>query len=388
MLIFPHSRINIVMELHTLIPKLYRDKKLATSIVKKIHNLAKNLDYVKIMNFCGTHEYTITYYGIRTLMPKNVELIAGPGCPVCIVPACYIDAAVKLSLEGIRVYTYGDMFRVPGSKMSLLKAKSLGGNVVIVYGFLDVLKDLEKYHKEAVFFAVGFETTQPTLATYLVRNKIPNNLKILVAYRLTPPIMRHILLNYDVDLNGVIAPGHVSSIIGSLPWIFVPNQFNIPTVVAGFEPIDVLLAVYYILKQLVNKEAKLVNEYSRVVRPCGNVLAKRLVFKCMKVVNGTWRGIGLVPRSGLSLREAFKEYDAAMEYGLELKGGIDVRPGCKCHEIIIGKAKPTDCPLFGKVCTPSTPYGPCMVSTEGTCYIWFKYGGSKVDLLRKFSKEI
>jgi len=286
------------------------------------------------------------------------------------------------------VYTYGDMYKVPGSELSLAKAKSLGGNVVVVYSFLDVLKDLRRYKKEAIFFAVGFETTQPTLTSHIVRGDIPDNLKILVAYRLTPPVMKHILVNYDVKLNGVIAPGHVSSIIGSLAWSFIPYQYNIPTVVAGFEPIDVLIAIYYILKQLVKGHSILINEYSRVVKPQGNVLAKRLIFKCMKVVDALWRGIGLVTRSGLDFKKDFEKYDAIKEYGIKLKHGKDIRPGCKCHEIIIGKAKPTDCPLFGKICTPLSPYGPCMVSSEGTCSIWYRYGSAKINSIKRIYRNL
>jgi len=360
-------------DLVSFVNKAYRDRQVARRIVDDIREAAKGLGEVKIMGFCGTHEYTITYYGIRSLMPDNVELIAGPGCPVCIVPAGYIDVAVKLAMEGIRVYTYGDMYRVPGSDMSLAEARARGGKVSVVYSFLDALRRAKEDRSESVFFAVGFETTQPTVASRLIRNYVPPNLKLLVAYRLTPPIMKYALERVDVTLDGVIAPGHVSTVIGSLPWSFLPNTYKIPTVVAGFEPIDVLIAILMILKQLNEGTAELVNEYTRVVKPKGNVLAKKLTFECFKVVDSYWRGLGLVKRSGLALIERFKEYDALETYGLKVSKGLDVRPGCRCHEVIMGKAKPTDCPLFLKVCTPNRPQGPCMVSSEGTCSIWARY---------------
>ena len=364
------------------VSKAYRDREVAGRIVENIREVAKELGEVKIMGFCGTHEYTITYYGIRSLMPDNVELIAGPGCPVCIVPAGYIDVAVKLAMEGIRIYTYGDMYRVPGSDMSLAEARARGGKVSVVYSFLDAIKKAKENKEESVFFAVGFETTQPTVASRLVKGYVPSNLKLLVAYRLTPPIMKYALERVGVTLNGVIAPGHVSTIIGSLPWIFLPNMYKIPTVVAGFEPIDVLLAILIILRQLRRGVAELANEYTRVVKPKGNVLAKKLTFKCFRVINSYWRGLGFVKRSGLKLIEKFKEYDVLEAYGLKVSKGLDVRPGCRCHEVIMGKAKPTDCPLFLKVCTPNRPQGPCMVSSEGTCSIWAKYSSRLIKNMK------
>jgi len=359
------------------IAKAYRDRGVAARIVRRIHELARGLRAVRIMGFCGTHEYTITYYGIRSLMPENVELVAGPGCPVCVVPAGYIDAAVRLALDGIEVYTYGDMYRVPGSEMSLADARARGGRVSVVYGFADAVERARRSGRESVFFAVGFETTQPTVASRLARGDVPQNLSLLVAYRLTPPVMRHALERGDVELSGVIAPGHVSAVIGSRAWSFLPMAYGVPAVVAGFEPVDVLLAVMEIVRQVREGRAELVNEYSRVVRPGGNVLAKRLTHACFEVVDSHWRGLGAIKRSGLSLRREFRRYDAMEEYGLDVTKGLDVRPGCKCHEVIVGRLKPTDCPLFLRACTPSRPQGPCMVSSEGTCSIWARFGGYK-----------
>ncbi|RLF14023.1 MAG: hydrogenase formation protein HypD [Thermoprotei archaeon] len=343
-------------------------------LVRNIHKLAKGLGDVRIMGFCGTHEYVISYYGIRSLMPENVELIAGPGCPVCVVPAAYIDECIKLALDGIRVFTYGDMYRVPGTEMSLSRAKAEGADVKIVYSFLDAIR-LAKDGKESVFFGVGFETTQPSVASRLVHKDVPRNLKIISAYRLTPPIMRYILDEVrDIAIDGIIAPGHVSTIIGSNAWKFLAEDYGLPVVVAGFEPEDVLIAIFEILRQIKFNDVKLFNEYSRVVRSEGNIKAWRYVGKVFDVVSAGWRGIGIVKESGLELKNSYAEYDARLEYGLDFKGGRDVAPGCRCADIILGRAKPTECPLFMRVCNPSSPKGPCMVSSEGTCAIWARYG--------------
>ncbi|RLE68265.1 MAG: hydrogenase formation protein HypD [Thermoprotei archaeon] len=356
--------------------KIFRSKNIARKIANKISFLSSKFDEeIKIMHVCGTHEHTITYYGLRTLLPDNVELVAGPGCPVCIVPAKEIDEAIELSLKGIKVYTYGDMYKVPGSKYSLAEARSLGGNVEVIYGFYDVLDRARKDGVESIFFAVGFETTVPTVASHIVEKDIPENLRLLVSYRLTVPALKYVLDRDDIVLKGVIAPGHVSTITGAYAWRFVSEKYNIPVVIAGFEPIDVLLAVYIILKQLVENKIRLVNEYSRVVSLNGNLVAKKYILEAFKKVDGLWRGIGILPKSRLMLRKKYSYLDARKLYSINVGEGIDLRPGCKCGEVVLGIAKPTDCPLFMKRCTPQTPYGACMVSSEGTCNIWAKYGG-------------
>ena len=337
---------------------------------------------VKIMNFCGTHEYTITYYGLRSLMPKSIELIPGPGCPVCVTPAWVIDEAIRLSLDGVKIYVYGDLYKVPASPggvrgaRSLEEARALGGRVEITYSFLDAVKSALTDRAESVFIAVGFETTVPSTATLIYNNRVPGNLKLLVAYRLTPPIMSYVFkVHRDNPVRGVIAPGHVSTIIGARAWSFVAEDYGIPIVVSGFEPIDVLLSIAEILKQIVQGEAKLVNEYSRVASWDGNREAQRLINECYEECKADWRGIGVVENSGLKLREKYKQLDAAVEYGVKKGGGEELPPGCRCSEVILGLRKPVECPLFMKKCTPSTPYGPCMVSSEGACSIWARYGG-------------
>ncbi len=353
----------------------YRDPNLAKSIVDKIKEYAAQIkDTVRIMNFCGTHEHTITYYGIRSLMPPNIELVAGPGCPVCVTPARIIDAAIKLALEeNLTVYTYGDMYKVPGTKLSLAQAKGLGAKVVVVYGFNDAVRMATKNKDDSIFVGVGFETTMPTVASQLYIGKVPNNLAIIPSYRLTPPILKYMLNRGDIRIDGIILPGHVSTIIGVESWLFLEGK--VPSVIAGFEPIDVLIAILMIIKQLVKGESRVENEYSRVVRFKGNDKARKLISKVFKVIDADWRGIGLVPNSGATLAEKFMHYDAFQKYDLKITNSVDIKPGCRCADIILGLAKPTDCPLFMKACTPETPYGPCMVSSEGTCHIWAKYGG-------------
>lgn len=369
------------MSIEEKIKSLYEKNPDVKIVLDKIRDYAKDLENkgyerIKIMNFCGTHEWTITYYGIRSLMPENIELIAGPGCPVCITPGYYVDLLIELSMEDYIVLSYGDSYKLPGTRTygvrSLFDARIHGGKTEIVYSFIDAVKKArEKPSKKYVFFAVGFETTMPTTAYPLHKGIVPDNLLILSAYRLTPPIMKYLLQDKpERILHGIIAPGHVSAIIGSLSWIFVSQIYRIPIVVAGFEPIDVLLAILYILKMLRENNAKLINEYSRVVKPYGNISAKKTMWNVYRVVNAYWRGIGIVSSSGAIHCSKYLKHDLFHQLGLEDKPREDKLPGCKCPEITLGLAKPIDCPLFMKRCTPNNPYGPCMVSVEGTCRIW------------------
>jgi len=375
-----------------LLEEKLRDRELAYKVVEKIHKLApvaaKRIGQtpIKVMDFCGTHEYTVTHYGIRSLMPPEIEIVAGPGCPVCVTPAYYIDVAVKLSLEGIRVYTYGDAYRLPGSGRrgrdirSLEEARAAGGDVVVVYSVLDAIRMARRDRKPGMFLAVGFETTVPATASPVVAGVVPENLKIMNVHRLTPPIMKYTFeTHHDNPIRGVIAPGHVSTIVGVRAWKFVVDEYGIPTVVAGFEPIDVLIAILEILRQHVEGKPRLVNEYGRVVRWEGNTRAQKLIAECCEEVDAAWRGIGFVPRSGLAFRDRYRNVDAFHEYGIkELtyeEWRYDLPPGCRCAEVTLGIAKPTDCPLFMKTCTPGTPYGPCMVSSEGACAVWARFGG-------------
>ena len=307
-----------------------------------------------------------------------MDVIAGPGCPVCILPAAEIDEAISLALNEVTVVTFGDVIRVPGSESSLQEAKASGGDVRIVYGVGDAVKMAEKEpDKDFVFFAIGFETTAPSTAIEIL-NKPPQNLSFLVSHRLIPPAMELLLGVGDLHIDGFIAPGHVSTIIGMKPYEIFPKAYRMPPVIAGFEPLDVLFAISMLLQQMKDGEARLENEYKRSVTWEGNVKAQRLMGQVFSVVDGRWRGLGKLPLSALALKEEFLEYDARKKYDLQIERSRDLMPGCLCHLVMIGKIKPPECPLYMKACTPQTPKGACMVSIEGTCRIWANIKSQKL----------
>lgn len=348
----------------------FRDPALAKEVAEKIRLLSACVDSVKICHVCGTHEWTITHYGIRNLLPANVEVIAGPGCPVCIVPASEIDEAVLLARRGIVVTCFGDVLRVPGSKESLLDAKADGADVRVVYGVSDAVKMAVKENsKEFVFFAVGFETTAPSTAVE-ISNSPPENFAFLISHRIIPPAMEMLAQLKDLNLNGLIAPGHVSTIIGLKPYEIFPQRYEMPLVVAGFEPLDIMFAIYMLMKQLNQGKPRLENEYIRAVRKEGNLKAQQLMNQIFDIKDGNWRGLGLIQDSKLELKHKYSIYDAHMKHEVKVKQGVDQAPGCRCHLVIIGKIQPAQCPLFMKTCTPQNPAGACMVSSEGTCRIW------------------
>lgn len=377
----------------------------ALRVIRDYHGKLRSSGGVplKIMNFCGTHEWTAVRYGIRSLLPDGLDLIAGPGCPVCVTPGPLIDYAVKLSLEGIRVYTFGDALRAPSTSTktprSLAEAKAMGADVKVVYSFYDAVLDAKKDRKDAVFLGIGFETTAPSYAVPLLEARVPANLKFLSALKLTPPIMRYTVKLYKerglLPIRGVIAPGHVSVVTGASAWDFLPREFGIATVVSGFDGIDLLVSVAEIVRMVAEGRPSLYIEYRRAVSWDGNQVAKKYINEVYEVVDSAWRGIGYIPGSGLQLKEKFRVYDAYEQYGLKPPGpegyvlttaklytDVDLPPACRCGEIVLGIVTPTQCPMFMKSCTPERPYGPCMVSQEGTCYIWAKYGGVGVGVLR------
>lgn len=348
----------------------FRDPAVAKRVTEKIREVAPKKGGVKICHVCGTHEWTITHYGLRNLLPPNVEVIAGPGCPVCIVPASEVDEAVELALKGVTVVCFGDVLRVPGSRISLMDARVRGASVRVVYSISDAVYLAKKEGgKEFAFFAVGFETTAPSTATEVL-GKPPGNLSFLVSHRLIPPAMRLLAEMEDLSLDGFIAPGHVSTVIGLDPYEVFPREYGLPTVVAGFEPLDVLFGVYMILKQIHDGKPRLENEYSRVVKPEGNKKAQDVMWRAFEIGDGSWRGLGTIPQSKLTLRKEYSGFDAHVKHGVKVENSVDQQPGCRCHLVIIGKIKPTGCPLFMRSCTPRKPVGACMVSSEGTCRIW------------------
>ncbi|RLF13340.1 MAG: hydrogenase formation protein HypD, partial [Thermoprotei archaeon] len=297
-------------------------------VAEAIKETAPRDRVVKVMHVCGTHEQVVSQHGLRSLLPVNVEVIAGPGCPVCVVPAREVDEAVELVLKhGVVLATFGDMYRVPGSEMSLAEARALGGDVRVVYSVGDAVKLAEENpSRQVVFFAIGFETTAPTTASALASNP-PRNFTVLVSHRLIPPVMELLMGVAETYFDGFICPGHVATIIGTGPFKVFPEFYRMPTVIAGFEPLDVMIAVKHVVDQVKAGEARLVNEYRRLVREEGNPKAWRLVEEVFEVCDARWRGIGRVPSSALKLREGYAEYDARLRFNVHVEASRDLKPG-------------------------------------------------------------
>ena len=351
----------------------FRDRAKAEELARLIRKLAPP-EPVKLVHVCGTHEVTITEHGLRSFLPPEVEILEGPGCPVCVTPVEHIDEAIALAEKGHTVATFGDMSRVPGTRMSLDLARGEGADVRVVYSVTDAVELARRSPgKEVVFFAVGFETTAPTIAATLL-NGVPENFSLLVSHKLIPPAMEA-LVQGEHDISGFIAPGHVSTIIGEEPYRVIPERYRIPVVISGFEPLDILYSIALLLRQLREGEPKVENAYPRAVLPEGNLKAQKALAEVFEVTAHHWRGIGTIPRSGLMLRKEFAQWDARAKFDLQVEADESLHPACRCHLVITAKATPDGCPLFKKACTPRTPYGPCMVGEEGMCHIWYRYGG-------------
>jgi hydrogenase expression/formation protein HypD len=348
----------------------YRDHQTALTLSRKIAELvSQHGKEIKIMHVCGTHEASITRFGVRSLLPDNLKVVMGPGCPVCITPQGEIDAALKLAREGITVATYGDLMRVPGSDGSLAES---GGDVRIVGSVTQAVDLAKKTSEEVVFVAVGFETTAPTTSVALLQT-LPGNFSIMCAHRLIPPALRWLLARVGesgAQIDGFLLPGHVSTIIGLRPF----EEFAVPQVVAGFEPNDILYGFYLIARQIVNGEHKVENAYPRVVRYEGNVKAQSLMQRTFDVVDLEWRGFPVIPQSGYAIKRDFARHDAKLRYSLDFTSK-EVKTGCICNLVLQGLKVPTDCKLFATVCVPYKAVGPCMVSGEGACNIWYKSSG-------------
>lgn len=363
----------------------YRDGKLARSLAAAIATAADPDGSYHFMEFCGGHTHAISRYGLEDLLPANVRMIHGPGCPVCVLPVGCMDAAIRLAQESaVTLCTYGDLMRVPGSHgTSLLRAKAAGGDIRMVYSTLDAVRIAEaEPAREVVFFAIGFETTTPptALAIRLAAQKRLRNFSVFCNHVLTPSAIQNILDSPDVRelgrvrIDGFIGPAHVSTVIGTEPYAFFAEEFEKPVVVAGFEPLDVMQAILMLVRQVNEGRHEVENQYVRAVRPEGNPKAKAEVAEIFELRKSfEWRGLGVVPYSGLRLKEAYAQYDAEKRFGVELIPAKD-NPACECGAILRGVKKPTDCKLFGTVCTPETPMGSCMVSAEGACAAHWTYG--------------
>jgi len=327
------------------------------------------------MEVCGGHTMSIQKFGIPSLLPDTIELLSGPGCPVCVSSREYIDKAIAYSkLEDVIIATYGDLIRVPGSTSSLDKEKANGANVRIVYSVLDALKIAkENPDKKIVFLGIGFETTAPSSAMGIlnaVKQEI-DNFYLYSSHKIMPPAMGA-LIDEGAQIDGYIAPGHVSAITGTSIYKDIPEKFGLACVVAGFEPVDLLLSIYMLVKQVEENNPKVEIQYKRVVKPQGNLIAQKNMEEVFELGDDWWRGLGVLPNSGLKIREKYKAYDAEVNIPVEVEPTREDK-GCICGEILKGLKKPKDCKLFAKTCTPNDPVGACMVSHEGSCHAYYRY---------------
>lgn len=353
----------------------YRDPKLAQRLVEQIKAACQK--ECRIMEVCGTHTVSIFKSGIRSLLPPALSLLSGPGCPVCVTDQRDIDGFIALSRqEKTIVTTFGDLMRVPGTESSLFEERAKGADVRMVYSPLDAVKIArEEPQQRVVFLGVGFETTAPTVAAALMaaRQERLTNFFVYSAHKLVPPALNALMAVERVQIDGFLLPGHVSVIIGARAYEAFVNKFGVPSVIAGFEPVDLLTAIGRLILQMERGEARLENAYPRAVTDMGNPTAQKLLSEVFEVVDTPWRGLGTMPQSGLKLKGSFERFDAETHFSITVPTAT-VSTGCCCGDILTGRKSPGDCLLYGKACTPMHPVGPCMVSSEGTCAAFYRYG--------------
>lgn len=363
----------------------FRDGPLARKIAARIAAEAQPDHQYRFMEFCGGHTHAIARYGITGLLPRNVRMIHGPGCPVCVLPIGRIDQAIALALErGVILCTYGDTLRVPASDgLSLLRAKARGADIRMVYSAADALMIAREHpQREVVFFAIGFETTTPPTALLLQRaaREQRDNFSVLCCHVLTPPAIGHILdgartdPEHAIELEGFVGPAHVSIVIGSAPYEPFARRYRKPVVIAGFEPLDVMQAILMLVRQVNDGRAEVENEFARAVTPGGNRKAQAAMDEVFELRESfEWRGLGEVPRSALRIRPVYARWDAERKFDLHYRPVPDHKQ-CECGAILRGVKEPRQCKLFGTVCTPENPVGSCMVSSEGACAAFYSYG--------------
>jgi len=355
----------------------FKDRELAKTILEKIKSGGKKLNF---MHVCGTHQDTLVKHGLDVLFEsRGINICQGPGCPVCVTTPLEIEECILLANNGKIIASFGDMMRVPGDSGSLQDMKAEGCDIRTVYGIEDAVNiAIKNPSKEVVFMAVGFETTAPTTSTVIL-NQPPENFSILCCHRTIPPALNAILEMGELKLDGFIEPGHVSTIIGTKPYEFISRDYKIPQVISGFEPIDLLMTAWMLIKQIDEEDAKVENEYTRAVDEQGNLKAQSVMKETFCPVDKRWRGFPIIKKSGLELRSKFDQFNSRkifedeLEY-LKNKEYLEP-PGCRCGELLRGLINPQDCSLFGKGCTPDKPIGPCMVSIEGSCNIAYRYKG-------------
>jgi len=350
----------------------FRNRHIIDKLAVAIRDAVEDRTY-NIMEVCGTHTMNIFRFGLKDILPKNIRLISGPGCPVCVTPNEFIDKAIWLAnRDDVIIATFGDMFKVPGSRSSLEKEKARGARIKMVYSSIDALS-LAKSNpdKEVVFLGIGFETTVPTVAQSILIAKKENikNCSVLCGHKTMPEALKVLAEDKDVNIDGFLLPGHVSTIIGSKPYEFLAKKFGKKCVIAGFEPVDILQAILMLIRQ---KTPKVEIQYTRITDESGNALAQKRIEKVFRKTRSAWRGIGLIDGSGLEIRNEFSEFDAESKFNPKVEDPMEDK-GCFCGQILRGMKTPFDCRLFGKVCKPENPVGACMVSSEGTCAAYYKY---------------
>ena len=356
----------------------FRDAELGRAVAGEILTTVEPGRHYKVMEVCGGHTHSIYKYGVDDLLPENVELVHGPGCPVCVIPMGRVDDGIAIAHEPGVIFTcFGDMLRVPGSDGTLLDAKAAGADIRMVYSPLDALRIArENPEREVVFFAIGFETTAPSTALTLKRAKqeaLPNFSCVCNHVTIVPPL-RALLDSPDLRLDGFIGPGHVSTVVGARPFQFIPADYRKPVVIAGFEPLDILQSIEMILRQLAEDRCSVENQYSRVVPWEGNLKALEVMAEVFELrPHFEWRGLGFISQSALKLSEAYADFDAEVRFSVPGVRVADPK-ACQCGEVLKGVIKPWDCKVFGTACTPERPIGTCMVSSEGACAAYYNFG--------------
>jgi hydrogenase expression/formation protein HypD len=356
----------------------FRDAELGRVVAGEIVAAVEPGRHYKVMEVCGGHTHSIYKYGVDDLLPSNVELVHGPGCPVCVIPMGRVDDGIALAHEPGVIFTcFGDMLRVPGSDQTLLDAKADGADVRIVYSPLDALRIAKQNpDREVVFFAIGFETTAPSTALTLRRARAENvrNFSVMCSHVTIVPPLRALLESPDLRLDGFIGPGHVATVVGARPFQFLPDQYGKPVVISGFEPLDILQSVLMVLRQLGDGRAKVENQYARVVPWEGNLRALEIMAEVFALrPHFEWRGLGFISQSALRICDAYAEWDAEERFSVPGVRVADPK-ACQCGEVLKGVIKPWECKVFGTACTPERPIGTCMVSPEGACAAYYNYG--------------
>ncbi len=353
------------------------EKNNVNKIIEHIRKDAKKLKKrINIMEVCGTHTMAISRAGIRGLMPEEINLISGPGCPVCVTPISEIDKAIELAqMKDVIITTFGDMMKVPGTRSSLIMEKAKGADIRVVYSPVDSV-DIAKKNKDkkVIFLGVGFETTAPLIAAIVKQAKKDkiDNFFVLPCFKVIIPPMIALLNDKDLNLQGFICPGHVSTITGAKIYEPLVKEYSIPCVIMGFETMDILTGIYMIMKQILEKKPRVEIQYSRAVKYEGNINAQKLLKEVFRQTDSNWRGIGLIPDSGLTFSDEYEKFNALKEFTFDISYTKEPA-GCRCGDVLKGKCIPFDCRLFAKKCTPENPAGACMVSSEGTCAAYYKY---------------